>query len=220
MIFSALQSGAFEAAETLVNGALKYDPATLRKMAELEGKLLLIESTLPPLKLAVETTSQGIMLHSNWHDEADTRVSGSLLSILSMALSSEPQKSFSGTGLQVTGDLEFLRQINVLMSNIDVDWEAFLATIIGDIPAHLMAERLRNSVSMAKDAGQRAKSAAAEIAQEELRVTPSSPEFQAFSQQVRQLSSGVERCAARISKSQHSLAKILAQKNSQPESNS
>ena len=102
MIFSALQSGAFEAAETLVNGALKYDPATLRKMAELEGKLLLIESTLPPLKLAVETTSQGIMLHSNWHDEADTRVSGSLLSILSMALSSEPQKSFSGTGLQVT----------------------------------------------------------------------------------------------------------------------
>ena len=66
MFFSALQSGAFEAAESLINGALKYDPATLRKMGELEGKVLLIESTMPPLKLAMETNDQGIMLHSNW----------------------------------------------------------------------------------------------------------------------------------------------------------
>ena len=215
MFFSALQSGAFETAETLINSALKYDPATLRKMGELEGRLLLIESTMPPLKLAMETNSQGIMLHSNWQDTADTTVSGSLISIAGLAVNSASQASFSGSGVNVSGDLDLLLKINNLMAELNVDWEAILAAVIGDIPAHLMAENLRKSASMAKDAAQRAKSAAAEVAQEELRVTPSSPEFKGFSQQVRELSSGVERAAARINKSRQILSQMLADQNSQ-----
>lgn len=223
MFFSALQSGAFEAAESLINGALKYDPATLRKMGELEGKVLLIESTMPPLKLAMETNGQGIMLHSNWQDKADTTVSGSLISIAGLAINSASQASFSGSGVNVSGDLNFLIEINNLMAELNVDWEAILAAVIGDIPAHLMAEKLRKSAAMAKNVGQRAKSAAAEVAKEELRVTPTSPEFKGFSQQVRELSSGVERAAARINKSRQILSQMLADQNSpvQPnESNS
>lgn len=217
MFFSALQSGAFEAAESLINGALKYDPATLRKMGELEGKVLLIESTMPPLKLAMETNGQGIMLHSNWQDKADTTVSGSLISIAGLAINSASQASFSGSGVNVSGDLNFLIEINNLMAELNVDWEAILAAVIGDIPAHLMAEKLRKSAAMAKNVGQRAKSAAAEVAKEELRVTPTSPEFKGFSQQVRELSSGVERAAARINKSRQILSEMLADQNSSTE---
>ena len=217
MFFSALQSGAFEAAESLINGALKYDPATLRKMGELEGKVLLIESTMPPLKLAMETNDQGIMLHSNWQDKADTTVSGSLISIAGLAINSASQASFSGSGVNVSGDLDLLLKINNLMAELNVDWEAILASVIGDIPARLMAEKLRKSAAMPKDAGQRAKSAAAEVAKEELRVTPTSPEFKGFSQQVRELSSGVERAAARINKSRQILSEMLADQNSSTE---
>jgi len=217
VFFSALQSGAFEAAESLINGALKYDPATLRKMGELEGKVLLIESTMPPLKLAMETNGQGIMLHSNWQDKADTTVSGSLISIAGLAINSASQASFSGSGVNVSGDLNFLIEINNLMAELNVDWEAILAAVIGDIPAHLMAEKLRKSAAMAKNVGQRAKSAAAEVAKEELRVTPTSPEFKGFSQQVRELSSGVERAAARINKSRQILSQMLADQNSSTE---
>ena len=217
MFFSALQSGAFEAAESLINSALKYDPATLRKMGELEGKVLLIESTMPPLKLAMETNDQGIMLHSNWQDKADTTVSGSLISIAGLAVNSASQASFSGSGVNVSGDLDLLLKINNLMAELNVDWEAILASVIGDIPAHLMADKLRKSAAMAKDVGQRAKSAAAEVAKEELRVTPTSPEFKGFSQQVRELSSGVERAAARINKSRQILSEMLADQNSSTE---
>ena len=217
MFFSALQSGAFEAAESLINGALKYDPATLRKMGELEGKVLLIESTMPPLKLAMETNGQGIMLHSNWQDKADTTVSGSLISIAGLAVNSASQASFSGSGVNVSGDLDLLLKINNLMAEINVDWEDILASVIGDIPAHLMADKLRKSAAMAKDVAQRAKSAAAEVAKEELRVTPTSPEFKGFSQQVRELSSGVERAAARINKSRQILSEMLADQNSSTE---
>ena len=94
MIFNALQASAFEAAEKIINSALEYDPATQRQIAALEGKLLLVESTLPPLSVAIEATSNGIMLHSNWQDSADTTVSGSLIAMLSLAASSRPAYLF------------------------------------------------------------------------------------------------------------------------------
>ena len=224
MIFNAMQASAFEAAEKIINAALEYDPATQRQIAALEGKLLLIKSHLPPLKLAIEATSSGIMLHSNWQDSADTTVSGSLVAMLSLAINNDQQISFAGTGISVAGDLEFLININNLMRNLDVDWEAFLATIIGDIPAHILADTLRSSATVAKDVGRRAKSAAAEIAQEELRATPSESEHDEFTQRVRHLSTEVERAAARMNKSRRIIERLvtekLAQNNNQPEKKS
>ncbi|MDG1818468.1 MAG: SCP2 sterol-binding domain-containing protein [Porticoccaceae bacterium] len=228
MIFNAMQASAFEAAEKIINAALEYDPASQRQIAALEGKLLLVESTLPPLSVAIEATTNGIMLHSNWQDSADTTVSGSLIAMLSLAVSSDQHISFAGTGISVTGDLEFLRQINELMRNLDVDWEGALATIIGDIPAHLLAKQLRSSSKAAADASRRAKSAAAEIAQEELRATPSASEYQDFTQRVRHLSTEVERAAAKLNKSRQLIEQLLAAKsatdtdkpdNSAPETN-
>lgn len=210
MIFNAMQASAFEAAEKLINAALEYDPATQRQIAALEGKLLLVESSMPPLKVAIEATSAGIMLHSNWQDSADTTVSGSLLAMLSLAIDNDQQISFAGTGISVNGDLDFLIRINNLMRNINVDWEAALATVIGDIPAHILADTLRSSTTVAMDAGRRAKSAAAEIAQEELRATPSATEYQDFTQRVRHLSTEVERAAARINKSRQKIEQLVA----------
>ena len=224
MIFSAIQASAFEAAEKIINVALEYDPATQRRIAELEGKLLLIESTLPPVSVAIEATSSGIMLHSNWQDSADTSVSGPLLAMLELAVNNEDQISFAGTGISVNGDLDFLIKINKLMKELDVDWEAALASIIGDIPAHLLAGNLRSSAAMAAQAASRAKSAAVEIAQEELRASPTSSEFEEFSQGVRQLSNKVERAAARLDKSRRTIEQLVADKlatgNDQPESDS
>ena len=53
MIFNAIQASALETAEKMINAALRYDPATLRDVADLDGKLLLIKSTLPPLSICI-----------------------------------------------------------------------------------------------------------------------------------------------------------------------
>jgi len=212
VIFKAMQASAFEAAEKIINAALEYDPATQRQIAALEGKLLLVQSTLPPLSVAIEATRSGVMLHSNWQDSADTTVSGSLVAMVSLAVNAEEYISFAGTGISVTGDLNFLKNINEIMRNLDVDWEAILAAIIGDIPAHILADTLRSSSKVAKDASRRAKSAAAEIAQEELRATPSASEYEDFTQRVRHLSTEVERAAARINKSRQIIEALVASK--------
>ncbi len=212
MIFNAMQASAFETAEKIINAALEYDPATQRHIAALEGKILLVESTLPPFSVAIEATSSGIMLHSNWQDSADTTVSGSLVAMLSLAINNDEQISFAGTGISVNGDLDFLIKINDLMRNLDVDWEASLASIIGDIPAHILADTVRSSATVARDASHRAKSAAVEIAQEELRATPSASEYKDFTQRVRHISTEVERAAARINKNRQIIEQMVADK--------
>ncbi|MBT7904949.1 MAG: hypothetical protein HN581_05915 [Porticoccaceae bacterium] len=212
MIFAALQSAALEGAEKIINAALVHDPASAERLRALQGKVLLVDSSMPPLRIAVEPSAAGIMLHSNWQDSAEVTVSGTLVSLAAMAINADEMVSFSGTGVNVSGNLEVLRQLNHIMAELDIDWEAALAELIGDVPAHLLGETIRNSAEFRSNALNRAQSALAEVSQEELRLTPSKNEYQSFVQSVRHLSTDVDRLAARANK----LRLSLQQRKSRP----
>ena len=200
MIFAALQSAALEAVEKIINAALAHDPASAKRLAALEGKMLLVDSSIPPLQISIEPSATGIMLHNQWQDEADVTVNGTLVSLAGMAINSGEMVSFSGTGVNVSGNLEVLRQLNHIMAGLDIDWEAALAELIGDVPAHLLAESIRNSAEFRSGAFKRARSALVEVSQEELQLTPSKNEYDAFVRSVRHLSTDVDRLAARANK--------------------
>jgi ubiquinone biosynthesis protein UbiJ len=212
VIFAALQSAALEGAEKIINAALVHDPASAERLRALQGKVLLVDSSMPPLSIAVEPSATRIMLHSNWQDSAEVTVSGTLVSLAAMAINADEMVSFSGTGVNVSGNLEVLRQLNHIMAELDIDWEAALAELIGDVPAHLLGETIRNSAEFRSNALNRAQSALAEVSQEELRLTPSKNEYQSFVQSVRHLSTDVDRLAARANK----LRLSLQQRKSRP----
>lgn len=200
MIFAALQSAALEGAEKIINAALVHDPASAERLRALEGKVMLVDSSMPPLRIAVEPSATGLMLHSNWQDDADVTVTGTLVSLTAMAINAGEMVSLSGTGVNVSGNLEVLRQLNHIMAELDIDWEAALAELIGDVPAHLLGETIRNSDEFRSHALKRAQTALAEVFQEELRLTPSANEYQGFVQSVRHLSTDVDRLVARANK--------------------
>ena len=200
MIFAALQSAALEGAEKIINAALVHDPASAERLRALEGKVMLVDSSMPPLRIAVEPSATGLMLHSNWQDDADVTVTGTLVSLTAMAINAGEMVSLSGTGVNVSGNLEVLRQLNHIMAELDIDWEAALAELIGDVPAHLLGETIRNSDEFRSHALKRAQTALADVSQEELRLTPSANEYQGFVQSVRHLSTDVDRLVARANK--------------------
>ena len=123
-----------------------------------------------------------------------------MVSIAGMAINSGDMVSFSGTGVNVTGNLEMLRQLNQIMAGLDIDWEAALAALVGDIPAHLMAESIRNSANFRANAADRATSLLVEVSQEELQLTPSKNEYDDFVQSVRHLATDADRLAARANR--------------------
>ena len=205
MMLSVLRKTALGGAEALIDTALAHDPASASALAVLEGQVLLIESTLPPITIAVEPTSSGVKLHDQWDDEASVSVTGTLVAMAGVALNAKESVSFSGTGIRVSGNLDTLNQLNKIMGNLDIDWEAALAEIIGDIPAHLLAQSIRSSAVFTADTVKRASTGLVEVAQEEFNLTPSKNEFETIAPGIRKLSSDVDRLAARLKRLQQTL---------------
>jgi len=197
-MLSLFKRTALEGAETLINGALTKDPASKQALTKLEGQVLLVESTLPPLTIAIEPAATGIQLHDNWDGNVAVTINGTLIAMAAIAVNAKESISFSGTGVNVSGNLDTLHQLNKIMGDVDIDWEGALAEIIGDIPAHLIAKGIRNSAVIRKDIVTRASSGLVEVAQEEFNLTPSKNEFEAMIPDIRQLSADADRLAARV----------------------
>jgi len=197
-MLSLFKRTALEGAETLINAALTKDPASKQALIKLEGQVLLVESTLPPLTIAIEPTATGIQLHDNWDGNVTVTINGTLIAMAAIAVNAKESISFSGTGVNVSGNLDTLHQLNKIMGDVDIDWEGALAEIIGDIPAHLIAKGIRNSAVIRKDIVTRASSGLVEVAQEEFNLTPSKNEFEAMIPDIRQLSADADRLAARV----------------------
>lgn len=205
MMLSLLRKTALGGAESLIDTALAHDPASASALAVLEGQVLLIESTLPPITIVVEPTSSGVKLHDHWDGEASVSVQGTLVAMAGVALNAKESVSFSGTGIRVSGNLDTLNQLNNIMGNLDIDWEAALAEVIGDIPAHLLAQSVRSSAVFRANTVKRATTGLVEVAQEEFNLTPSKNEFETVAPEIRKLSSDVDRVAARLKRLQQTL---------------
>jgi len=206
---NTVKTSALMTVESIINKALEYDPATQSAMGELAGKVLAIECTLPPLTFYAVHSETDISLLGQYEGEPDTTLRGSALSLATLAIDGQDRVSFFDTGVEVRGDHDLLRQIRKILKNLDIDWEAALSQLIGDVPAHLIGESLRTSAKWQKDAVERASSAAAEFSQEEVRLTPSKNEVDHFNGEVKHLANDVDRLAARINK----LSVILDQKS-------
>ena|GEM_PF-14027 len=197
---NAVKTSALMAVEVAINKSLEYDPATQNALGELAGKVLAIECTLPSLIFYVVHSETDISLMGQYEGEPDTTLRGSALSLSSLATDGQDRVSFFDTGVEVRGDHDLLRQIKKVLKNLDIDWEAALSQLIGDVPAHLVGEALRTSAKWQKDVAQRASSAAAEFSQEEVRLTPSQNEAGQFNKEVKHLANDVDRLTARMNK--------------------
>ena len=204
-MLSLFKRTALEGAETLINAALTKDPASKQALTKLEGQVFLVESTLPPLTVAIEPTATGIQLHDNWDGNVTVTINGTLIAMAAIAVNAKESISFSGTGVNVSGNLDTLHQLNKIMGDVDIDWEGALAEIIGDVPAHLIAKTVRNSVVIRQDIVTRASTGLVEVAQEEFNLTPSKNEFETIIPDIRQLSADSGRLAARVNRLYHKI---------------
>ncbi|MEH6467644.1 MAG: SCP2 sterol-binding domain-containing protein [Porticoccus sp.] len=198
--------------EAAINKALEYDPATQNAIGELSGKVLAVECTLPPLTFYAVHSEKDITLMAQYEGEPDTILRGSALSLSSLATDGQDRVSFFDTGVEVRGDHDLLRQIKKILKNLDVDWEAALAQLIGDVPAHLVGEAIRSSANWQQHVAERASTAAAEFSQEEVRLTPSRSEVDSFNTEVKHMANDVDRLAARVNKLKVQLDKQAADK--------
>ena len=199
MIFDTFHSTALTGVEAAINTALKYDPATLSDLSKIEGQILLIDCTIPDLRIAIEMRQQKIIVHPYWDNEAAVTLQGSMIALAKMAANASNTSSFAGTGVQLSGNLETLHALHKILSKLDIDWDGLLADTVGDIPAYVIGSAFRKSREISQQSLHRAANALAEVAEEELEIIPSQNAFTQFKKDVRQMASDTDRLIAKAS---------------------
>ena len=202
-----LHAGFDAALETAINAALKYDPATRARLAKLDGRALALDLTVPNLRLCLCIEGEQVRVRRHWEGEISTRLGGSAIAMLRLLRDSSatPAK----LGVSVTGSSALLAELQAILRDLDIDWEAPLAQLLGDVPAHTLGSALRSASSWLRDNLQAAPRAAAEAISEEWRLTPPRAQFEAFAEDLAELALAGDRLDARL--------QLLRQKFSQRE---
>lgn len=187
----------FDAAlETAINAALQYDPATRARLQKLDGKALELDLTAPRMTFCLGVEGEQVCVHHQWEGEISTRLSGSAIALV--RLLRDPAATPAGVGVSVSGSSALLADLQAIVRDLDIDWEAPIAQLVGDVPAHAVGEALRSVSGWLLDSLGRAPVAAAEAVSEEWQLTPPQAQFEAFVEDLQNLSLATERLEARV----------------------
>jgi len=197
---SAITAFALERLEALFDNALGLDPGTRESLKSLAGKSLAIHCTFPSRSIRASVDASGAIRLSLDAHGADVALSGSAVSMAALIATASRRVSFANSGVTIAGDQEVLRRLSAVLENLDFDWEAAIASVIGDVPAHLMASTVRQAVTWQKSAAARAASGIGEYLREESGLTLSRAELEPWSKAVRHLTFDSDRLAARLAK--------------------
>lgn len=207
MIFNALAASTLETAiNQYLNIALNQfaDEVDHPGLDALDGKVISINLSGPKVQFYLAFNQQHVHVQSHIHGEADAQITGSPLSFLRMGLQGKHQqkKALFAGDITITGDADLGRQVNVLLDDINIDWEEFLSQFIGDIVAHEIGARARTLAGWLRQTADTLVDDSHEYLHEETQWLVSKAELEPYLVAVDELRDDVARLEKRIERLQ------------------
>lgn len=197
---NTLHTAAIGALEVAINAALKLDPSTLSKLAELQNHIFLLHCSSPELSLYLIPGDGDIRLCGFYEGKADTALTGSLTEFTKLATAADPASALINGQLELHGDSQALINLQKILKQLDIDWEAPLANIFGDVIGHQLGRNIRQGFRFGLQALQGIKRQVDEYIVEESDLLPPRWQMDHFLKDVDQLSIRADRLNAQIQK--------------------
>jgi len=196
-----LISAALAAAERALNQAIALAPTSHQELDALSGTLLGIEITSLDLTLYIDIVSgTEVQLMMHCERATDAFVRGSMEDFAALAASDDPAATLINGGIELEGRSTSLISLQQIISKMDVDWEAPLVEVLGDVAGHQLAQTLRRFFRWSEGARASLKRQLSEYLLEEGRLTPPKAELEFFYDSVQSLSMRVERAQQQVEK--------------------
>ncbi|NWN89979.1 hypothetical protein HLV39_00525 [Marinobacter adhaerens] len=183
--------------ERALNHALALDPSGQQALLDaLEGPVQFHITDPVPLAFSLHKAGRRVQVHSQPAEDPALTISGKPLAFA--ALATGDNRVFADNRLTVAGDTGLAHQFQRALDQLNPDWEAAMATHIGDVPAHFIGKRIRNWVSWSRQAFTALNANIEEYVHEESRALPGRRELEATFEDIDALDLQVERLGARI----------------------
>jgi len=127
--------------EKAVNIGLSVDPAARQKLKPLRGCILEVSISSPKITLLFEVDADQIKILPG-NVKPTVVFEGSALTLFKLATIKDKNWLFKTKELRLTGDAVRSQQIQTFVRSLRIDWEALLAELIGDVPAHFINSTL------------------------------------------------------------------------------
>lgn len=189
---------ALAALETALNAYLRLDPGTLRRLAQLSGKVIAVELRGVGLTLFMLPAPERLQVLGHYEGEPDARLCGSPLALLRMGLSADASAALFAGEVTISGDVELGQAFKAALDAMEVDWEEHLSHLVGDVLAHQFGNLARSLTGWARRSTTLLEQNLGEYLQEEHRSLPHALEMEAFLAEVDELRNNVERLEARV----------------------
>ena len=184
------------ALEKAINGALKYDPATYKKLEKLEDTRLQLCCQQPEITLFFYILDNEFYVSSVYDGESDVCLTGKLTDLISLVLNGE--KSLANTGVTVSGKVSVLTEYQNIFQDVEIDWEEPISDLFGTVAGHTLSQNLKKTFEWVKQSSQKVSTNLPVFLQEELNAIPSQTELEGFYSDVDKIKSDTTRAAARV----------------------
>ncbi|MEQ6889327.1 SCP2 sterol-binding domain-containing protein [Halomonas sp. CS7] len=200
--------------ERTLNALLARDPAAPSRLARLAGQRILLRLERPALALALHFHPAGIdLLRPDLSDETAFDEAGfdAVVELdaetLGELLGGAPIERLMFQGkLAVRGRTHLLEATRDLLFDLDLDWEGELARWLGDMPAHSLAEGVRNLSQWGLRTRQELCADVGEYVFEEARLLPGRHQLEALRDHMTELEIATDRLEARLARLRRRLA--------------
>ena len=202
MVIKPLLMSALEAA---LNKYLSLDPSSGEFLAPLVGKV--IAETITPFNETVYLcpSLDAIQLLDYSPEPPDTQLTGSVVALGLMGLSSKPMRSLFSGEVKIVGDMDTGRKFQELFAKLDINLERQLARYTGDTVAHNISQFFRAGQDWSKESVETFRLNASEFLQEETRDLPAGAEVDIFYAQVDELRTDFDRLQSRVERLENAL---------------
>ncbi|MEK7303664.1 MAG: SCP2 sterol-binding domain-containing protein [Pseudomonadota bacterium] len=179
------------------NRLLRLDPETLRRLGDLQGRVVCIEFRDLGRRIYLHPSESGFRLATECDQPPAVTLRGTLATFGRLGLGAETETLKAGE-LDIEGDAALGQRLQGIFRNLDLDWEEPLARLFGDPLGHEIGRAARAAFAWHRQALKTFGLNTAEYLQEEARLLPVRYEVEAFLNGVDGARADVDRLAARI----------------------
>ena len=179
------------------NRLLRLDPETLRRLGDLQGRVVCIEFRDLGRKIYLHPSESGFRLATEYDQTPAVTLRGTLATFARLGLGTETETLKAGE-FEIEGDAALGQRLQRILGNLDLDWEEPLARLFGDPLGHEIGSAARAAFAWHRQALKTFGLNTAEYFQEEARLLPVRYEVEAFLNGVDVVRADVDRLAARI----------------------
>ena len=193
--------------EATLNALLARDPAAPARLEALAGKRLVVNLATPRLSLLLQVHAQGLHLQrAEADDTADARVDLDAESLGALLGGESIERLMLQGRLSVRGNPTLLEALRDLLLDLDTDWEGELARLLGDQPAHRLAEGSRRLGRFGARSARQLHADFSEYLFEEARLLTGRDQQEVARDLLTELELGSDRLAARVARLERRLA--------------